>query len=99
MYWVISMQLDEFRFVIKLIIAKKLVSHVKDPSSNIEKVLDIGFVGEPIKVNPSVIHTLSNAGFIPVISPIGVGLKGETFNINADIKAQSTLSLGYCMNV
>ena len=75
-----------------LIIAKKLVSHVKDPSSNIEKVLDIGFVGEPIKVNPSVIHTLSNAGFIPVISPIGVGLKGETFNINADTAAGAIAS-------
>ena len=75
-----------------LIIAKKLVSYVKDPSSNIEKVLDIGFVGEPIKVNPSVIHTLSNAGFIPVISPIGVGLKGETFNINADTAAGAIAS-------
>ena len=44
------------------------------------------------QVNPSVIHTLSNAGFIPVISPIGVGLKGETFNINADTAAGAIAS-------
>ena len=75
-----------------LIIAKKLISHIKDQNSNIEKVLDIGFVGQPVKINPSIINTVSKAGFIPVISPIGLGAKGETFNINADTAAGSIAS-------
>ena len=75
-----------------LIIAKKLISHIKDQNSNIEKVLDIGFVGQPVKINSSIINTVSKAGFIPVISPIGLGEKGETFNINADTAAGSIAS-------
>ena len=75
-----------------LIIAKKLISHIKDQNSNIEKVLDIGFVGQPVKINSSIINTVSKAGFIPVISPIGLGAKGETFNINADTAAGSIAS-------
>jgi acetylglutamate kinase len=47
-------------------------------------VVDLGFVGDIIKVNPEVLHILSNQGYIPVISSIGVGLEGESLNINAD---------------
>ena len=70
-----------------LILAKKFLKNKKDPNSNIEKALDIGFVGEPVKINISIINTLSSAGFIPIISPIGFGENGETFNINADTAA------------
>src|SRR5579872_1417793 len=48
---------------------------------------DLGFVGEPQSVNPEVLHTMLKSEIIPVIAPIGVGPKGETFNINADTVA------------
>jgi acetylglutamate kinase len=67
--------------------AKKLTRTQKDPDSNIERVLDLGFVGEPTSVDPSVITKLTDSGLIPVIAPIGVGPNGETFNINADTAA------------
>ena len=46
--------------------------------------VDLGYVGDVVKVNPGVIHALSSQGYIPVISPIAVGLEGESLNINAD---------------
>ncbi|HEY4942708.1 MAG TPA: acetylglutamate kinase [Rhizomicrobium sp.] len=49
--------------------------------------VDLGFVGEPEKVNPDVLHTVMRSEIIPVIAPIGVGVNGETFNINADTVA------------
>ena len=55
--------------------------------SNIEKVLDLGFVGEPSKINPDLLERLIQANIIPVIAPIGVGAEGETYNINADTAA------------
>ena len=71
----------------KLILAKKLKNKVKDNNSNIEKFLDIGFVGEPIKINPSIINKLSKNNMIPIVAPVGFGNKGETYNINADTAA------------
>ncbi|MHA1539062.1 MAG: acetylglutamate kinase [Alphaproteobacteria bacterium] len=70
-----------------LIRAKKLVRTKRDPDSNIEKVLDLGFVGEPEAINPDIIHALAGSGIIPVIAPIGMGENGETYNINADTSA------------
>ena len=64
--------------------ATKLKRTVKDPDSNIEKVLDLGFVGEPVQVDPHVLDVLAKSDLIPVIAPIGYGKDGETFNINAD---------------
>lgn len=52
-----------------------------------EKGHDLGFVGEIEKVNPDMVHILNKAGYIPVISPIGVGYEGESYNINADTVA------------
>ncbi len=49
--------------------------------------IDLGFVGEPEKVNPEVLHTVMHSEMIPVIAPIGVGAGGETYNINADTVA------------
>ena len=72
-----------------LIRARKLSRTVRDPSSEIERVIDLGFVGEPESVNPDVITALTNAseGFIPVIAPLGVGPDSQSYNINADTAA------------
>jgi acetylglutamate kinase len=59
----------------------------KDPDSNIEKAVDLGFVGEPDKVDRTIVDTISSAGMIPVVAPIGVGIDGHTYNINADTMA------------
>jgi acetylglutamate kinase len=70
-----------------LIRARKLRRTKNDPDSNIEKVLDLGFVGEPETINTKVLETFERSDIIPVIAPIGVGADGETFNINADTVA------------
>ena len=71
----------------RLIVAEKLLRTVKDPESNIEKALDIGFVGKPVEVNPEVLQSFMATDFIPVVAPVGVGRAGETFNINGDTAA------------
>ena len=70
-----------------LIRARKLARTVRDPDSQIERALDLGFVGEPEHVDVRVIHALTGAGLIPVIAPVGVGADGQTYNINADTVA------------
>ena len=70
-----------------LVTATKVRRTVKDPESNIESALDLGFVGEPSKVDPMILHTACEAGLIPVIAPIGAGEDGHTYNINADTMA------------
>jgi acetylglutamate kinase len=70
-----------------LITATKLHRKRRDPDSNIEKVLDLGFVGEPTSVDPHVLNVLASSDFIPVVAPIGIGADGETYNINADTVA------------
>jgi len=70
-----------------LIMARKLQRTTRDPESNIEKVLELGFVGEPTKINPDVLKTISDSDLIPVVAPIGAGENGETYNINADTAA------------
>jgi acetylglutamate kinase len=70
-----------------LIKARKLTRTKRDPDSNIEKVLDLGFVGEPEKVDPAIIDSVTAADLIPVIAPIGLGPAAETYNINADTVA------------
>lgn len=72
--------------------AVKLRRTARDPDSNIERVVDLGFVGEPEEVDSSILHTLSAAGMIPVIAPIGVGRDGHTYNINADTMAGAVAS-------
>ena len=70
-----------------LVRAKKLVRTKKDPDSHIERVLDLGFVGEPVEIDVRVIHALTGGGLIPVIAPVGLGIDGQTYNINADTVA------------
>lgn len=70
-----------------LIRATKLTRTKKDPDSQIEKVLDLGFVGQPDQVDPRILQNFLATDLVPVIAPIGLGPNGETFNINADTAA------------
>ena len=75
-----------------LISATKLRRSKRDPDSNIESILDLGFVGEPREVKPQILAALEQAGMIPVIAPIGFSPSGETYNINADTVAGAVAS-------
>lgn len=70
-----------------LIVARKVEQKIHDPESNIEKILDLGFVGEPAKINPQLLDVIQKSDIIPVIAPIGVSDDGHTYNINADTAA------------
>ena len=70
-----------------LIEAKKIRRKTQKTDSNIEKILDLGFVGEPSKINVQLLEDLAKSDLIPVIAPIGTGSGGETYNINADTAA------------
>ena len=70
-----------------LLSATKLKIEKKDSDSNIEKLIDIGFVGQPTKVNISLIKEHISKGEIPVIAPLGVGTDSNSYNINADTAA------------
>lgn len=70
-----------------LVRAKKVERTTRDPDSNIEKAVDLGFVGEPEHVDTTIIDTAVASGMIPVIAPIGADAQGNTYNINADTMA------------
>jgi len=70
-----------------LLSATKLKLEVKDTDSNIEKIVDIGFVGKPTDVNTNLINTHIKKGEIPVIAPLGIDDDGNSYNINADTAA------------
>ena len=70
-----------------LIEARKLTRSKRDPDSHIEQVIDLGFVGEPARIDTSVLSVFMRTDIIPVIAPIGLGANGETYNINADTAA------------
>ncbi|WP_354077792.1 acetylglutamate kinase [Constrictibacter sp. MBR-5] len=70
-----------------LIQARKLTRTKRDPDSNIEKVLDLGFVGDPDRVDTTILDVFKQSSVIPVVAPIGIGADGETYNINADTVA------------
>ncbi len=69
-----------------LLLAKKMLQEISDENGALEQV-DIGFVGDVVKVNTDLIKTLEQGGYLPVIAPVGVGLDGESYNINADVVA------------
>ena len=73
----------------QLITVTKARRTVKDPDSMIERIVDLGFVGEPKRVDPQILRALIDADqdYVPVIAPIGVSEAGETYNINADTVA------------
>ncbi|MET0151382.1 MAG: acetylglutamate kinase [Candidatus Binatia bacterium] len=70
----------------QLLLARKMMVRVDAPGRASETV-DVGQVGEIIKVNVSVIRSLDSANFIPVIAPVAVGENGESYNVNADSAA------------
>jgi acetylglutamate kinase len=67
-----------------LVIAKKATRRVVDPGSNIEKVVDLGFVGEPDKVDTTVLDTVLGRDLIPVLAPVCAAADGGSYNVNAD---------------
>ncbi|HJP22475.1 MAG TPA: acetylglutamate kinase [Alphaproteobacteria bacterium] len=76
----------------RLIEARKLKKRRRASDSNIERALDLGFVGEPKQINPHVLESFLSSDVIPVVAPIGVGRRGETYNINADTVAGAVAS-------
>ena len=69
----------------ELVVARQMLVDAEENGRVVQR--DIGYVGEIVGVNPRVIHSLTAQDFIPVIAPIGIGLDGETYNINADLVA------------
>ncbi|MEQ1669363.1 MAG: acetylglutamate kinase [Hyphomicrobium sp.] len=71
-----------------LMIAKK-ITEMPDPQSNLMQAVDIGYVGDPVEVNPHIVEVISKSDLIPVIAPVGISRDGETLNINADTFASA----------
>ncbi|WP_262028372.1 acetylglutamate kinase [Microvirga sp. Mcv34] len=67
-----------------MVTARKVTRTAVDPDSNIEKVVDLGFVGEPEHVNRAVLDQVLQAELIPVLAPVATGHDGQTYNVNAD---------------
>jgi acetylglutamate kinase len=67
-----------------MLLAKKLTRSFADPGSAIEKEVDLGFVGEPAKVDTTVLDQILGRELIPVLAPVAGGIEGGTFNVNAD---------------
>jgi acetylglutamate kinase len=67
-----------------MVFAERVTRKEVDPGSNIEKIVDLGFVGEPKTVNRAVIDMTLKADLIPVIAPVAPGHDGRTYNVNAD---------------
>jgi acetylglutamate kinase len=67
-----------------MVFAEKARKTVKDPDSNIERAIDLGFVGEPVEVDRTLLDLLARSEMIPVIAPVAPGRDGHTYNINAD---------------
>lgn len=70
-----------------LIEAKKMRIVRQAEAGSPPEIIDPGMVGEVTRIEPRIIHTLSQQGFIPIIAPVGAGGEGETYNINADLVA------------
>ena len=60
------------------------ITEMPDPTSNIMKAVDIGYVGDPKYVNPHIVEVISDSDLIPVIAPVALSPEGETLNVNAD---------------
>ena len=67
-----------------MVTARKLTRTVVDPGSEIEKIVDLGFVGEPEKVDTTVLDQVLGRELIPVLAPVAAGTNGGTFNVNGD---------------
>ena len=73
---------------------KKMMETILDPETKKEKSVDLGFVGDIERIDSSLVNLLNQNGYIPVIAPIGVGIDGEHYNINADeVASEVAISL------
>jgi acetylglutamate kinase len=70
-----------------LVLAEKVARTEPDPNSGIERHVDLGFVGEPVAVDPTILQNLTNNNYIPIVAPVALGADGATYNINADTMA------------
>jgi acetylglutamate kinase len=70
-----------------LIRARRMYIERKTPDLEVPEIIDIGHVGEVVSIDPSVVNMLTHSDFIPVIAPIGIGVDGHSYNINADLVA------------
>ncbi|WP_137751536.1 acetylglutamate kinase [Sphingopyxis sp. L1A2A] len=70
-----------------LVLAEKVTRSEPDPNSGIERHVDLGFVGEPVAVDPTILINLTKDNFIPIVAPVALGADGATYNINADTMA------------
>lgn len=68
-----------------LLVAEKRLARV--PTDSQQQQVDIGYVGNVVKVNPDILHTLLDEGYIPVVAPVAVGTDWHSYNINADLAA------------
>jgi acetylglutamate kinase len=74
----------------RLFTVEKVARTSKDPDSQIEQAVDLGFVGDPREVDARLVSTLienEDFDYVPVVAPVGVGADGATYNINADVAA------------
>lgn len=71
-----------------LVLARK-IDKLPDPQSNLMKVVDLGYVGDPEEINPEILEVIIKSDLIPVIAPIALSRSGETLNINADTFASA----------
>jgi acetylglutamate kinase len=69
-----------------LLLCEKMLQEIRNDDGSVETV-DIGYVGNVVKVNQELIQTLEHGKFLPVIAPVGVGVNGESYNVNADLVA------------
>jgi acetylglutamate kinase len=67
-----------------MVTARKVSRTVVDPGSAIERVVDLGFVGEPDRVDRTVLDSVAKSDLVPVIAPVAASEQGETYNVNAD---------------
>jgi acetylglutamate kinase len=67
-----------------MVVARKATRTMVDPDSNIERIIDLGFVGEPETVNTAVLDQVLKGELIPVLAPLATAPDGGTFNVNAD---------------
>jgi acetylglutamate kinase len=71
-----------------LMVAKK-ITEMPDPESNLMKAVDIGYVGDPVEINPHIVNVISESDLVPVIAPVAISREGETLNVNADTFASA----------
>lgn len=76
----------------KLIEAKRKIIKKLSPETGVPEIIDLGLVGEVVKINPKILDSMDESGFIPVIAPISADQKNRTLNINADYVAGSVAS-------